>query len=175
MSNSKGAPSNLSSATRELLAQVAREGSLDGLMAALGSQSEMDEFELIPGAPGAMTDGAKRRLTSEAELDDQLPMCPRAKKSEKEFPHGISSMEEWGQTLIQTGKYARAEMSYAELFDSKDQSHMAYCTWLIAQKSRNDLTAPIRDLVNFLDRASSEGVVAKIYFPGSSTVRKFKK
>ena len=97
MSNSKGAPSNLSSATRELLAQVAREGSLDGLMAALGSQSE------------------------------------------------------------------------------KDQLHMAYCTWLIAQKSRNDLTAPIRDLVNFLDRASSEGVVAKIYFPGSSTVRKFKK
>jgi hypothetical protein len=44
---SKGAPLSLSPATRELLEQVVREGSLDGLLAALGSSpSESDEFKV---------------------------------------------------------------------------------------------------------------------------------
>ena len=47
---SKGAPLSLSPASRELLEQVVREGSLDGLLAALGSShAESDETGLPDG------------------------------------------------------------------------------------------------------------------------------
>ena len=90
-------------AARELLDQVVREGSLDGLLAALGGSPEAEEFEVIPGA---MTDGSKRRLTSHDESVGPASLRHQAKSLDPHLPEGISTVKEWGQTLIQTRKYA---------------------------------------------------------------------
>lgn len=148
---SKGAPLSLSPATRELLEQVVREGSLDGSLAALGS-SPSNRMN------SKFADGAKRRLTSDGEFDEQLPVHPRAKATETGLPDGVASMTEWGQTLIVSGKYTKDQMSYAELAKFSAQVHVAYCTWLITQKDRSDLTAPIPDLVSYLVRQLIQGL-----------------
>ena len=67
-------------------------------------------------------------------------------------------MAEWGQTLIVSGKYTKDQMSYAELAKFSAQVHVAYCTWLITQKDRSDLTAPIPDLVSCLVRRLIQGL-----------------
>eukprot|EP00435_Cladocopium_sp_Y103_P018679 s1847_g4.t1 len=129
MSMSSGAPAELSPAILELLECVKRENSMDRLVSVLSRSDTESEFEMISGA---MTDGSKRRFVEESRDDrrrpEQLPVKPQVT-----FPKGIQSMEEWDA-----------------LAGSTRQEHTSYCSWLISQKGRDDLTAPIRDLVNYL-------------------------
>eukprot|EP00435_Cladocopium_sp_Y103_P074475 s50_g49.t1 len=168
---SSGAPAELSPAIVELLECVKRENSMDRLVSVLSRSDTESEFEMISGA---MTDGSKHRFVEESRDDrrrpEQLPVKPQVP-----FPKGIQSMEEWGATLIISGKYAKADMSYDELAGSTRQEHTSYCSWLISQKGRDDLTAPIRDLVNYLVLRLDDADSSRACFPGSTTIRKFKK
>ena len=66
------------------------------------------------------------------------------------FPVGISSLEAWGRTVLEVGKYAHSKFSYVELASSQKQDHQSHCSWLIPQQHRVDLTPPMKDLVHYL-------------------------
>ena len=173
MSSSKPAvAAAISPAVRELLEKVVQEGSMSDLMQALRQPAEhLDEFELIPGGV-SMTDASKRRHTESPEDHDQMPVLRF--KAKEDLPHGVHSFEEWGKTLIVSGKYVKREMSYRELAESIDPEKRSYCTWLRSQNSRKDLTAPIKDLVLYLVAYEKKHAKGSSCYPGSSIVRLFK-
>ena len=109
------------------------------------------KFEVIPAA---MSDGAKRRLTSDGEFDEKLPVPRR--------PRPAFLME-----LLQRQRGARP-WSSPEGTQGPDElcragqvfplRFMWLCTWLITQKDRSDLTAPVPDLVSYLVRQLIQGL-----------------
>ena len=162
----------LSSRALELLRLVKEEGSMEAL-----EIQEDHSFELVTDdvADGSMTDASKRRM-------DQPLVDPRVKavKSENpcktespDLPPGIQSMEEWGQTLLTTGKYGKDGLSYAEMVSSSRKEHVSDCQFMLSNHGREDLTPPTRDLVNFFKMHRNASMPK--YFPGSQMIRQMKK
>eukprot|EP00435_Cladocopium_sp_Y103_P017469 s1627_g4.t1 len=165
METATSAFSSNASLLKELLIKAREDGSLQHVMASLLADTGDSGFELISEG-GSMSDASKRRMTSP-------PPCLSADRPEKELamsgstedknkvssspasfgmklPTGIRSVDAWGSTLLEVGKYRSLEMSYAELASSVAQDHRAYCSWLLTQQHRVDLTAPMKDLIRYL-------------------------
>ena len=123
---------------------------------------------------GAMSDGSKQRMVDE-DQEDRRRLAQLPVKSSVSLPKGVKSLEVWGDTLIASGKYAKADLSYGELASSSRQEHSSYYSWLLSQKDRDDLTPPIRDLVNYLTMRFDGEDENRVCYPGSTMVRKFKK
>ena len=184
-----GTTQRLSKAASELLQLVRAEGSVGPLLAEL--ESEFCEFEMIDekggSGGGAMSDAAKRRLVDHEEPAPtrQMPLpthAPGVKGSyrskgssmAKTLPEGIESLEQWGKTIIETGKYGKQDLSYAELAQSPDTTKVKYVQWLTAQGSRSDLSPLMQDLTSYLAMYHEQGSEAGPMFPGSAVTRKFK-
>ena len=178
-----GTPSKMSQSVLDLLKQVRSEGSVGLFLQEL----ERDElgFDWIPdpqemdGSSGTMADSAKRRLLSEVEetpAPRQMPVSTvkSSRQREESLPAGVKDLADWERTLIELGKYAKANLSYMELVSSSEKEKMAYVQWLIRQSSRSDLTPLIRDLVDFLVMFERTRTSAGPSYPGSSVPRKYK-
>lgn len=131
-------------------------------------------FEFVEPPPGAMTDAPKRRLDPHETGSEQRPHIPKTVNSKDEFPPGINSLEEWGHTLLKHGKLAKAQKSYDEVFQSKDPEMVSYCKYVLTLKTRTDLTAPMRDFVDYVVRRTSSVSSSTMYFPGSTVIREMK-
>ena len=84
-------------------------------------------------------------------------------------------LDEWGQTVLSTGKFSKASLSYLELYTSKEKDHVSYVAWMLNQRYRMDLTAPVNDFVRYLTvMKQHEGVANAECFEGSSIHRVLK-
>lgn len=175
---------SLSESEMAMLRALLHRAQADGTLTALLSPSSDDGWSL-PESPdeevGAMTDGSKRRLCSPATrhrssgASTQMPMMPVRQVSRPviELPEGVSSVQEWGATLIDFGKYKGTDTTYEELVDltKKDQNAKSYLDWV--SKHGKTSTGPVKDLYLYLVAVrytSTEGHGPLI--PGTNTVRR---
>ena len=177
-----GCESAGSSNVRALLAAIRAEGSMPELMYMLQQELQSDAgFELIEGG---MSDAAKRR-PSDDELDDhrcaqkQRPVSPErdGKDVNKElFPPGITSVSQWGRTILSAGKFAKDGLTYLEV--CQDPDNAKYCTWLEAQKDRKELNPVLKDFGMFLEMKRKQAYKASapstMCYPGSTIPRQLK-
>lgn len=183
-----GVRSTLSPTLKSLLEQAKAEGMIGALLRELEKDGDL-EFEMVTLDPeskssehGAMSDASKRRLTA-GSIDEPVRV-PSAKamalqqshvsRSEIPFPPGIDSLAMWGKTLIESGKYAKQNLSYEELSASGEREKQSYCSWMVAQRHRDNLTPMVRDLVQYLTLVAETQEKAGSVYPGSSSTRKFK-
>eukprot|EP00435_Cladocopium_sp_Y103_P006224 s2324_g2.t1 len=103
---------------------------------------------------GAMSDASKRRSDDQcgdlskrmyapsAELESEgEPMCKPVGKTPNGqpifLPSGVNSVEEWGRSVIQFGKFIPKKgingISYEELFMSREEEKLSYVDWVIKQ------------------------------------------
>ena len=115
-------------ALRELIRQAHSQGNLDEMIC--HASPEESDFELIPGG---MTDASKRRMTSPPAADAELTGSDEVKAVSAhpasfglKIPAGVKDLDEWGQTVLSTGKYSKVGMSYKELYASKEKDHVSY-------------------------------------------------
>ena len=165
-----------------LLSSLRASGQLDSLLEAMHTElgGFDSEFDMI-SEPGSMSDASKRRgddlSHAEAAHTKQrpLPMSGSAETStvKDEFPPGIDSLEMWGCTVLETGKFAKESLTYHELSSSSDADKKRYCSWLLSQKSRKDFSPEMRDFVKYLNLVSHDDS-QQSYFPGSTVVRKLR-
>ena len=128
-----GQPPKMSQAVLDLLRQVKNEGSVDLLLHEL--ERESLGFDWIPGddeapTPGAMADSTKRPLAPEGEAQGPLSQMPMVvyktgSAGSEGLPQGVSDFEQWGRTLIESGKYHKCDVSYYELAVSTEKDKMA--------------------------------------------------
>eukprot|EP00435_Cladocopium_sp_Y103_P075218 s4_g55.t1 len=141
---------------REILRHAQQAGHLQAVMESLSSDLPDSEFEYIP-VDGAMSDASKRRMTEPPEKESVMSGADEKVVSESpvsygmKLPPGITDVNEWGQTLLLSGKYARSKFSYEEIYASEKNEHRAYCNWMLNQKCRIDLTPPVKDFVRYLN------------------------
>ena len=171
---------------RDLLRRAKAEGSLEALVSELLSD-QGDEFELIPGDDGhsqAMTDASKRRMVDPpVKMEKEAAMSGETKSVAGDFPasygtklpQGIRDMEHWGKTVLASGKYEKSKLTYAEISGSQRQEHTSYCSWMLSQKCRVDLTPPIKDFIRFLYvKSLIDQTGGEDFFEGSTVRRQTK-
>eukprot|EP00435_Cladocopium_sp_Y103_P025163 s1174_g6.t1 len=155
---------------RRVLRKLMKRAKHDGSLAQILNEPGCSDWTDFPVAmSGSMTDGSKRRLFSPSEIDDdefdgehviipktatsaQLPL-PRAGPPVTipiDLPDHVESMEMWGATIIDFGKYKDQDMSYAELYASRetDQRVDAYVKWVMSHGEKS--TGHLRDLFKYL-------------------------
>eukprot|EP00435_Cladocopium_sp_Y103_P025803 s3154_g6.t1 len=175
-----------SSVSEELKAMLRRAkelGSLEEFTDLLLSDADDSEFECIPGGE-SMTDASKRRMIDppermERELtmsgkDDAKMLSESPASCGRKLPVGVANVHQWGMTVLATGKYQKAGFSYEELFSSSKKEHQSYCTWMLSQKHRVDLTAPVKDFIRYLMVVSEDAGESAACFEGSTVRRQLK-
>eukprot|EP00435_Cladocopium_sp_Y103_P026402 s2754_g6.t1 len=125
-----------------------------------------------------MTDASKRRMIDppermERELtmsgkDDAKMLSESPASCGRKVPVGVANVHQWGMTVLATGKYQKAGFSYEELFSSSKKEHQSYCTWMLSQKHRVDLTAPVKDFIRYLMVVSEDVGESAACFEGST-------
>eukprot|EP00435_Cladocopium_sp_Y103_P026481 s4004_g6.t1 len=140
-----------------MLREARAKGSLDVMIAGLMSDPTESEFELL-SEPGTMSDASKRRMASPPpKLEKEHVMSGSVEQKQHvgasphsyglKLPMGIASVDQWGCTLLEVGKYGKEGFAYEDLASSSQAAHLSYCNWLLTQKFRVDLTPPIKDLI----------------------------
>ena len=106
----------------------------------------------------------------EWRLDEADPTAPYDEATIK-FPSGISSMRQWGLTLIEHGQSATYKnKSYVDVAASTDPRDLRYKKWIKAYPTRNPC---IIDFVAYLRYYDLLHPKAEVTFPGSKTIRRF--
>lgn len=172
---------------KALLESARRDGCFELLLTAMREESllsdaDSSEFELLSPksmVASSMTDAAKRRgdelSPEEFRVSKQRPVLPMGAEKSSSFPPGIHSMEEWGLTVLTLGKYSKENLTYAELSGAADKAKQAYCTWMMSQKDRSDLSPVFCDFIKYLQMREKSADSSGMYFPGSSIVRKMRR
>lgn len=171
---------------KELIDRAKAEGCYEEV-ASLMADAEF-EFPSPTLEPSSMTDASKRRMlhypeATEPDLAgtdaDRLASSMQPKKSpasyKLELPEGIRDIDHWGLTMLKVGKLAKEDLCYDDLMSSANPAHVSYCTYLLSQSGRMDLTPPMCDVCCYVyvrhQMQSSSGSV----FPNSTLRREFKK
>ena len=171
----------ISSLLKDLLHRARAEGSLDMVVAEI--LADHDGFEVLSSGGGeSMTDASKRRMTSPPEAESVVSGPNETKNVVGDSPHsfgaklpqGITDLDHWGKTVLQVGKYERANMTYFQISESDRKEHSSYCAWMVAQRFRVDLTAPIKDFIRYLIVKGLPDETSEICFDGSTVRRKMK-
>ena len=119
------------------------------------------------------------KVQAKRGMDSQRPVTPKVPKSIEAsgdaIPLGVLSMDQWGQTLLSAGKFAKAELSYAEIFQSQDPARVSYVTWMFAQRFRSDFTRQLADFARYVNVRSKAVEAKESCFEGSVVPGKFKK
>ena len=162
---------------RELLRLVQEEGAMSALVQEI---QENHGFELVDeDLSGAMHDASKRRRDETPE-QAQIPVLPLNKATSKcepashsdavKLPEGIDSVEQWGRTVLSAGKFAADGMSQT----SSKQEISSYCEKMLSWQSRQDLSAPFRDFIEYLKAYYAQKAPQHGYLPGSRIARQLK-
>ena len=91
------------------------------------------------------------------------------------LPPGIHTMQEWGRTLLQFGKYKCTNTFYSDLYQSSEHEKMTYVDWVRThvQDSSSPEFKDFAQYVSSMDLAS--GQTQSIAIPGSRSARRFKR
>ena len=153
------------------------------------------EFEVI-----SMNDASKRRLVAPGAQEEnygasshrpaplvttarprenltQMPVVattPQREVPSIQLPPGVTDLTDWGNTIMEKGKYGQAGMTYEEIRASADAAVKQYVRWLIGAVNPkmdpqfHDLVAYVK-IANSSAESTTSGVI-----PGSSQVRRRK-
>lgn len=92
---------------------------------------------------------------------------------ESNFPDGVSSLAEWGRTLVSFGQFANQSVSYHDLISSTDSKKVGYVRWCKSRtKTAGGLLKDFCEYVQCHELANGEQQGPMI--PGTEHVRKFK-
>lgn len=130
----------------------------------------------------SMTDASKRRLTEQGAGQEgygqtqlkQLPTPLTGVPTESiTLPEGVTSIEDWGRTVMEKGKLARLQLSYSEIFKSRDSEVEGYVKWLLANISpKHD--PQFHDLHKYLKIMTASAASSSSLIPGTHRARKLK-
>lgn len=132
---------------------------------------------------GAMNDGSKRRYVDEesvASMDN--PWIEIGEKShlkvdyssvELDLPMGVSSLEQWGRTVIAFGKYAEANVTYNEVLTAPE--YAGYRKWCKSHLTTHTAGKIAMDFVKYRDAYEKKSNTdSGLLFPGTDVERRFK-
>ena len=174
------------SEVRSALAQIRRDGLTELFLTALHDEVHGTDagFEVIPSSssPGVMSDGSKRRGDVQGQDEQpnmkQRPVLPSGQSGTVktvDLPPGLNSLEDWGRSILDTGKFQKEQLTYEEIASSPEKSKQAYCSWLLAQRERQDFNVQLKDFIQYL--IAMEKTVktsTSMCYPGSTIPRKMK-
>ncbi|CAK9014694.1 Putative transposon protein, partial [Durusdinium trenchii] len=127
-----------------------------------------------PSLSGSMSDGSKRLREDRAPstpvtygsgyttADPPMPSEKNLIASPSpggELPHGVSTITQWGKTVVSFGKY-KGSKSYAEMFESTSEdlaSYRSYC-----QSHYQSGSPALRDLVDYFRTLRPERVKGRV-------------
>ena len=132
---------------------------------------------------GAMNDGSKRRYVDEEsvgsvdtpwiEVTDGNHLKVDYTSVELDLPPGITSLEQWGRTVLSFGKYAEANVTYNEVMT--DPQYSGYLKWCKSHLSVHTAGKVAMDFVKY--RSAYEKKSNKdsgLLIPGTNVERRFK-
>lgn len=136
--------------------------------AVLGMSGESERHS-VPTATYAANAGYVGHTCFPNPMSSELP-------SEWELPPGVPSVERWGDTLIDFGRFKGANMTYSEAFHNSDSAIQEYVQWSSSRtKETHGLLSDFARYVNTMRKrfpvsAAQQGPV----IPGSQHVRRFR-
>jgi hypothetical protein len=158
-----------------------------------GASSTDEGWEAVAG-PSTMTDASKRRASAghfpRGRKVSEGPMSsPAAEATLPEatmpeptmggqirFPSGITSMKQWGDTLLDFGKFKGT--AYDDLILRTDPEAQSYIKWCLGRQTTPSSSELLKDFANFiasyklLGEAGTAGSVSM--YPGTTQRRVFK-
>ena len=131
----------------------------------------------------AMSDGSKRRYVDEESVGSMdNPWIEVTEKShlkvdytsvELDLPMGITSMEQWGRTVISFGKYAEANVTYNEMLTAPE--YAGYRKWCKSHLTTHTAGKVAMDFVKYRDAYEKKSNKdSGLLFPGTEVERRFK-
>ena len=88
-----------------------------------------------------------------------------------DFPEGVTSMTQWGMTIIEHGKEITFKgRSYHSIVESSAERERGYVKWILARASPGALVADFQKYVQLL-----YGKQTGVRIPGTSRVRRYAK
>ena len=124
--------------------------------------AEADHFELVDFGGAERRSKSAERQSKNAKASGQTQVISA---SSPEFPPGIRSVQEWGNTRCVMPKVKSLKMSYADLMQSDDPDIATYLKWVM--ENATGRSGKIDDLANYL---KASGYV----IPGTKETRVFK-
>ena len=94
-------------------------------------------------------------------------------KLESEFPEGITSLSQWGRTIVSFGQYNHQNVSYFDLISSTEARKANYVKWCKSHgKTAGGFLKDFCNYIQLFEATSGENQGPKI--PGTGHVRSFK-
>jgi hypothetical protein len=92
---------------------------------------------------------------------------------ELDMPMGITSMEQWGRTVISFGKYAEANVTYNEVLTAPE--YAGYRKWCKSHLTTHTAGKIAMDFVKYRDAYEKKSNTdSGLLFPGTDVERRFK-
>ena len=98
---------------------------------------------------------------------------PSQEEDAVSFPEGISSLAQWGQTLLSFGQFNNQGLSYLDVVSSSDQKKTNYVRWCKARSKTAG--GHLKDFCDFIVLYEQQtGLKQGPVIPGTSQVRQYK-
>ena len=92
------------------------------------------------------------------------------------FPPGITSMDQWSETVIEFGKFKDLNKTYGDLAQDTGGVCVSYIKWLVPRQG--SVSGQCKDLATFLCRRQREGNLPQVpsgyTIPGTNNSRRFR-
>jgi hypothetical protein len=158
---------------------------------AMGASSTDEGWEAVGAMGSSMTDASKRRASTEPRPRGRMvhegskasePAVPEPAIPEPtmggqvQFPSGITSMKQWGDTLLDFGKFKGK--GYYDLVSSTEAEMVSYVKWCLGRRWTPTSSALLKDFAEFiaaskqLSEAGTTGSASM--YPGTTQRRMFK-
>lgn len=192
----------LTSQERDLLQGLMNRAQMSGELSEVASSilDQYDEWSLAGDSHveemGAMTDAPKRRMlepkaaavyrgadeavvppfnASDTSAATPSPMGCAKKGTIICLPKGVGSVDKWGDTIIDFGKFKDLNITYYELFVSDDNDHQDYVRCALGRADCGkdhllDLARYVTAMQNIQKKSDQRPVI-----PGTHAVRRFRK
>ena len=84
------------------------------------------------------------------------------------FPPGITTMDQWSETIIDFGKFKDMNKTYGDLARDGSPVAVGYIKWLIPRQE--SLSGQCKDLANYMCRRQREGRLPNVPAPGATVI-----
>jgi hypothetical protein len=158
---------------------------------AMGASSTDEGWEAVGAMGSSMTDASKRRAPAEQRPRGRMvhegskasePAGPEPAMPEPtncgqvQFPAGITSMKQWGDTLLDFGKFKGK--GYHDLVSSTEAGDVSYIKWCLGRRWTPTSSALLKDFAEFIaafQQLNEAGVAgSSSMYPGTTQRRMFK-
>ena len=87
------------------------------------------------------------------------------------LPHGVASLEKWGRSLLEFGKFASREWTYEEIMSKSDKEVVSYVKWCRSQVDAAE--GCLKDFALYIHAVEYDPEQRPL-IPGTDLVRRFR-